>query len=42
MVKTLINNANAKKVTDQTNAGGTKFVEIATPLNYLSNFWRTL
>ena len=30
------------KITDQTENGGTKNVEIMVPLKYLSNFWRTL
>ena len=30
------------KTTGQTGANGTKEVEIMVPLNYLSNFWRTL
>ena len=31
-----------QKITGVTAAGGTKYVEIMVPLNYLSNFWRTL
>ena len=31
-----------QKITGETDASGTKHVEIMVPLKYLSNFWKTL
>ena len=31
-----------ERVTGQANNDGTKYVKIAVPLKYISNFWRTL